>query len=368
MGIHSHLNPLNTSSLLTLPPSIQNKSNINNLPNELLVKIFNLVLNEETLSLVCKTWREIINATHPLNCLKKGEFKPYLLQGPVSTFVQDLYEYGRFNTLIGSWMNKQIKQLSGDNKKYTTPPSSIVSKCSQFFNSLNFFRDKSLNTDNALEAYDEEKIAEQHEIFILDNLLLTTFDTHLPCTNKKVNKWINICKSLNIEIYNPKQHLKKILETINPDEISPKIWEEAFRIQLLFLESIPEEKRTQAICLAAVKQNDLTLQFVPKIERTEAIYLAALTQNGWRLVDIPEIERTQAICLVAVTQNGLVLRYVPEIEKTEAICLAAVTQNGEALEHVPKTKKTRAICVAAVKQNRVALEYVPEIERNQLFA
>ena len=41
---------------------------------------------------------------------------------------------------------------------------------------------------------------------------------------------------------------------------------------------------------------------------------------------VPETIRTEAICLAAVKENGYSLQYVPEAMKTEALCLAAVEQ------------------------------------------
>ena len=65
-------------------------------------------------------------------------------------------------------------------------------------------------------------------------------------------------------------------------------------------------------------------------------------------------EQTEAICLAAVKQDGFALRFVKK--QTEAICHAAVKQNGYALCYVHE--QTEAICKAAVQENGIALQYV----------
>ncbi len=59
-------------------------------------------------------------------------------------------------------------------------------------------------------------------------------------------------------------------------------------------------------------------------------YLEMLKNGRIYLKQIPEEERTEEICLEAVTEDGLDLEYVPEEMRTEEVCLEAVTENGQA--------------------------------------
>ncbi len=178
------------------------------------------------------------------------------------------------------------------------------------------------------------------------------------------------------------------------------------------LEHVPNEFKSNEVCLAAVQQNGYAIDFVPKDILTEPICLAAIRQNGYSidyilddiktvnmylsavqhgyaLEYIPEDKKTYDICLAAVQANGLSLRsvpdekkkeeicseavknkgaaiyFVPEKMKSEALCSIAVQKNGAALENVPEDKKTHDVCLTAVKQTGFALEYVPKDRKTE---
>ena len=49
-------------------------------------------------------------------------------------------------------------------------------------------------------------------------------------------------------------------------------------------------------------------------------YIAFVRQDGWALRDVPEEHRTNDLCLAAVRQNGWALQYVPaELRTPEMI-------------------------------------------------
>jgi hypothetical protein len=63
---------------------------------------------------------------------------------------------------------------------------------------------------------------------------------------------------------------------------------------------------------------------------------------------VPRELRSEAVCLAAVKEDGFALRYVPEELKSEELCLAAVRQNGDALQFVPM--ELRGAVAAALEQ------------------
>jgi len=65
-------------------------------------------------------------------------------------------------------------------------------------------------------------------------------------------------------------------------------------------------------------------------------HLAVVRQRGIAIKYIPEEFKTEEMCLVAVRKNGFALEYVPEKFKTEKMCLVAVQQDGDVLEFVPE--------------------------------
>ena len=128
----------------------------------------------------------------------------------------------------------------------------------------------------------------------------------------------------------------------------------------LALSHVPEHLRTEALCIAAIGRNGRALEYVPEPLRTEAICTVAVEQYGYALACVPEHMRTEAICLTAVGGHGGALQFVPEPLRTEAVCLAAVCSDGWVLQYVPEPLRTEAICLAAVSRNGWVLAYVPE--------
>jgi len=83
---------------------------------------------------------------------------------------------------------------------------------------------------------------------------------------------------------------------------------------------------------------------------------------------LPDELKTEEICLAAVQQNGKTLEFVPGALKTEALCLAAVQQDGVAIKFVPNELITEELCIAAVRNVSYALEYVPDALRDKVQA
>ena len=91
---------------------------------------------------------------------------------------------------------------------------------------------------------------------------------------------------------------------------------------------------------------------------TEDDILKAIKENYRALILVPENKKTNLICLNAVNSNANALKFVPEYIKTYEICSEAVKKDGLLLAYVPKQRNIFAICEIAVKQNSYALEYV----------
>ena len=98
--------------------------------------------------------------------------------------------------------------------------------------------------------------------------------------------------------------------------------------------------QTEALCLAAVKQNGMALRYVR--DQTEEICMEAVKENGYALVYVGD--QTEEMCMEAVKQNGVALQYVRD--QTKKICMEAVRQNGWALAYVKS--QTEIVCREAV--------------------
>ena len=126
------------------------------------------------------------------------------------------------------------------------------------------------------------------------------------------------------------------------------------------LKYVPEEMKTEEMCLEAVKQDGYMIQFVPEEMITDDLCLIAVKQYGYMIQFVPEEMKTEDLCLIAAKRNGHALKYIPDKMKTYELCLIAVKQDGYTLEFIPDKIKTEEMCLIAVKQNGYALEYVPE--------
>ena len=158
------------------------------------------------------------------------------------------------------------------------------------------------------------------------------------------------------------------------------------------LEDVPSDMRSDKICLAALKKNELALEFVEpnRVSNYDAICLVAVKRNAsalkfvkpnsvsnfdeiclevvkedasaLRFVNSNSVSNYGAICLEAMKRDGLALRLVkPEsVSNYNEICLGAVKRDGLALQFVkPKSVSNYdEICIGAVKQDGSALQFV----------
>lgn len=139
------------------------------------------------------------------------------------------------------------------------------------------------------------------------------------------------------------------------------------------LAEVPENFKTLAICLAAVRNNRLAFQFVPEKFKSIDVCVASLEVGWFNLPNpyqhIPKIilhtaefwdTAMQRLYLDAVKISGTKLERVPEEGRTPEVCLIAVQRWGRALQFVPEKLKTPELCLAAVRQDYRAIIYVPK--------
>jgi hypothetical protein len=136
---------------------------------------------------------------------------------------------------------------------------------------------------------------------------------------------------------------------------------------------VPEDLKTQELCLVAVQDFGRTLDFVPEAFKTPELCLAAVQQDVRALQYVPDELKTAKLCLAAIQAQAKdrstfwisKLEFVPDEHKTPELCLAAVQQYGDDLQYVPDEHKTPELCLAAVQQYVSALQYVPDEHKTQ---
>ena len=94
----------------------------------------------------------------------------------------------------------------------------------------------------------------------------------------------------------------------------------------------------------------------------------AFLEIGFAVQHLPDELKTEELCLAAVQQNGKTLQFVPDALKTEELCLAAVQNDGVAIQFVPDGLITESLCIAAARKTSYALEFVPDALRDKAQA
>ena len=112
----------------------------------------------------------------------------------------------------------------------------------------------------------------------------------------------------------------------------------------IFLDLIPEEKKTPAVCLAAVEVNSVALEVVPEALKTKDVLLAYLKNMASQ----------QYPHLITMFPKTL------DLWNDESFCIEAVSANGHVIQYMPKEKATKEICIIAFKSGRFDLDHFPE--------
>jgi hypothetical protein len=134
-----------------------------------------------------------------------------------------------------------------------------------------------------------------------------------------------------------------------------------------FLDDMPDEMKTERFWLDALEQKGAeVLRCMPDELKTAAFYLVMVQHDGALLEHVPLEEKTQAVCLAAIRQTTDkrvkdVLKHLPEKLKEPAFYLAMVEQNGMLLEYIAEDKRVLKVCIVAARNARQALAFVPPV-------
>jgi hypothetical protein len=130
--------------------------------------------------------------------------------------------------------------------------------------------------------------------------------------------------------------------------------------------SLPPERKTKLVCLAALQADTTHLKDVPKKYQTEELILSVLRKDGTMLSAVDNERRTPEMYATAIENDCRALWYFPPEMITAELALKAVQQNGTILEFVPENIKTPEICHAALNSGSAThdndfeiIEYVP---------
>jgi len=116
------------------------------------------------------------------------------------------------------------------------------------------------------------------------------------------------------------------------------------------LQDIPEEERTEAIYLVAVKRYRNAIQHIKN--PSEEVCLASVKKNGR---SIQYIENpSEEVCLEAVKDDGLAIQYIKN--PTQEMCLEAVKNDGLAIQYIENPSEE--VCIEAVKDDGLAIQYI----------
>jgi hypothetical protein len=168
---------------------------------------------------------------------------------------------------------------------------------------------------------------------------------------------------------------------------------------------VPEELRTEKVCLYAVQKQPLALEYVPEGLKTLELCLIAVQESYSAIDHVPEELKAQVKASIGTefhiksfdeweqevisqwkkthrnyekwlsigswygdiqTKGNYSLACVPENERTPEMCFVAIHYWGAALKWVPDKYKTYELCLDAVRHNTPvdegcsALAFVPE--------
>lgn len=132
------------------------------------------------------------------------------------------------------------------------------------------------------------------------------------------------------------------------------------------INNIPANRRTGAMYLAAIENDEDSLLDVPNRYCTPEFYLSAVKANGKAVQYVPKSECTEEMAITVVQRNGRDIQCLPPFRQTQAICLIAVKQSGRALKFISHEERTEIVCRAAVQEYYGAMYYVPNDLRDRI--
>ena len=146
----------------------------------------------------------------------------------------------------------------------------------------------------------------------------------------------------------------------------------------LSLENIPENLRTEKVCVLALSEDfSANIEYVPNEIKTEK-FLSKRIQSERRALEIastpnfmpgntdlllqyiPEKLKTLTVCLAAIEHNHSNINYVPKEMLTAEFYREMVMANGEVIQFLPEDLKTEELCRHAFENNIDSIRYIPE--------
>jgi hypothetical protein len=100
------------------------------------------------------------------------------------------------------------------------------------------------------------------------------------------------------------------------------------------VEHVPTEMMSEYICDMVMEDSSENLKRLPEAWREK--YYVKVAKAGWGFNQIPEDKRTEKLCVIAVEARGANLEHVPEDKKSYAIVLSAVDGDIEAYNFLPE--------------------------------
>lgn len=93
--------------------------------------------------------------------------------------------------------------------------------------------------------------------------------------------------------------------------------------------------------LDAVQQSGMVLQHVPNEMRSEELCMAAVQQDGRAVIDVPDNMLSEDLCMAAVQQNGMVIEYLSD-EMRSDIVASMNAKNSNQSEQAQATEQAQA--------------------------
>lgn len=115
-----------------------------------------------------------------------------------------------------------------------------------------------------------------------------------------------------------------------------------------FFETLPEERKTEAVSFEAVKAEPSNFVFVPPDSRSERVKQEAISRDGLLISRIEERERTFPLCKAAIKGSPLAYEYLPAKLKTENNLVELVADNPFILCKLKEYEKTEKLCRTAL--------------------
>ena len=116
----------------------------------------------------------------------------------------------------------------------------------------------------------------------------------------------------------------------------------------------------------AVQRDPWALEEVPDQYKTQEMCIEAVQRVPWMFDLVPGQYKTQEMCNKAVEGDPDMFEYVPDQYKTQEMCLEAVRHDECNIIYVPDDKKTWKICKIAAKEDENSIMYFPEVFRESL--